>query len=99
MKPEKRFYKTGEQQSTTEVSLYSTPKEDLYTVFTARPTTDAGIEIKAHVNPLVWWVWFGSAVMVFGTMVTLLPDRRGAFTTPQASLGRTPALEESMKLK
>ncbi len=99
MKPEKRFYKAGDQQSTTEVSMYSTPKEDLYTVYIGPGNDGRSFEIKAHVNPLVWWVWFGSAVLVFGTIVTLLPDRRGAFITPQASLGRTPALEESMKLK
>lgn len=94
MKPEKRFYKSGEQQSTTEVSIHSTPKEDLYTVFNGL-TDDGRYEIKAHVNPLVFWVWFGAAIMVFGTFITLLPDRHGAFTTPQISLGRI--LEESAK--
>jgi cytochrome c-type biogenesis protein CcmF len=99
MKPEKRFYKTAEQQSTTEVSLYSTPKEDLYTVYIGRSADNRRFEIKAHVNPLVWWIWFGSAVMVFGTFITLLPDRKGAFTTPQLSLGRNAALEESLKAR
>ncbi|MBZ5495804.1 MAG: heme lyase CcmF/NrfE family subunit [Acidobacteriia bacterium] len=99
MKPEKRSYKTGEGQTTTEVSLRSTPKEDLYTVFNGVSNDGRGYEIKAHVNPLVFWVWFGSAVMVFGTLITLLPDRKGAFGTPQLSLGRSAAFEESMKLK
>ncbi len=97
MKPEKRFYKAGEQQSTTEVSLYSTPKEDLYTVFNGISNDGSRYEIKAHVNPLVFWVWFGAAVMVFGTLITLLPDRRGAFTTPRLSLGRILAAEEKVK--
>jgi cytochrome c-type biogenesis protein CcmF len=97
MKPEKRFYKTSEQQSTTEVSLYSTPKEDLYTVFNGPAEDGRKYEIKAYVNPLVWWLWFGSAIMVFGAIVTLLPDRRGAFITPQASLGRNLVLEETAK--
>jgi len=99
MKPEKRFYKTAEQQSTTEVSLYSTPKEDLYTVYIGRSADNRRFEIKAHVNPLVWWIWFGSAVMVFGTFITLLPDRKGAFTTPRLSPGRSAALEESLKAR
>jgi cytochrome c-type biogenesis protein CcmF len=97
MKPEKRFYKASEQQTTTEVSLYSTPKEDLYTVFNGIAGDDQ-YEIKAHVNPLVFWVWFGAAVMVFGTLITLLPDRKGAFTTPQLSLDRSVYFEESMKV-
>jgi cytochrome c-type biogenesis protein CcmF len=100
MKPEKRIYKTGEQgQSTTTVSLRSTPKEDLYTVFNGISNDGRGYEIKALVNPLVFWVWFGSAIMFFGTMVTLLPDRRGAFATPQLTLGRQAVAEESMQLK
>ncbi len=96
MKPEKRVFKTGDQQSTTEVSLYSTPREDLYTVFLGMAGDGRKYEIKAHINPLVWWVWFGSAVMVFGTIITLLPDRRGAFTTPRSSLSRSEAKEEKL---
>lgn len=99
MRPEKRNYKTGEGQSTTTVALRSTPKEDLYTVFNGISNDGSRYEIKAHVNPLVFWVWFGSAVMFFGTMITLLPDRKGAFTTPQMALGRTEVFEESLKEK
>jgi len=98
LKPEKRFYKAGDQQSTTEVSMRSTPKEDLYTVFNGL-SNDGRYEIKAHVNPLVFWVWFGAAVMVFGTMVTLLPDRKGAFATPSLSLDRSAGLEANMRSK
>jgi cytochrome c-type biogenesis protein CcmF len=100
MKPEKRIYKTGEQgQSTTTVALRSTPKEDLYAVFNGVSNDGRGYEIKAFVNPLVFWLWFGSAIMFFGTMVTLLPDRKGAFATPQLSLGRTAVTEESMQMR
>lgn len=89
MRPEKRQYKTGDQQSTTTVALRSTVKEDLYAVFNGMSSDGSGFEIKAHVNPLVFWLWFGWAVIVFGTMVTLLPDRKGAFATTQFNLGRT----------
>jgi cytochrome c-type biogenesis protein CcmF len=99
MKPEKRFYKTGEGQTTTEVSLHSTPKEDLYVVYNGPANDGRRFEIKAHVNPLVWWVWFGSAVLVCGSIVTLLPDRRGAFITPQSSLDRILVFEKSMKVE
>jgi cytochrome c-type biogenesis protein CcmF len=72
--PERRFFKTGDRQSTTVIALHSTPREDLYVVF-AGMTNDSRYEITAHLNPLVFWVWFGGAIMVFGTIVTLLPDR------------------------
>jgi cytochrome c-type biogenesis protein CcmF len=94
MKPERRFFKTGDQQSTTEVSLRSTPKEDLYLVFAGMAQDGRRFEIKAHVNPLVFWVWFGAAVMVFGTLITLLPDRKGAFAAPQLSLAKEMTLED-----
>jgi cytochrome c-type biogenesis protein CcmF len=74
LKPERRFFKTGEQQSTTIVALHSTPKEDLYVVF-AGMSEDSKAEIAAHVNPLVFWIWVGSAIMVLGAIVTLLPDK------------------------
>jgi cytochrome c-type biogenesis protein CcmF len=74
LKPEKRIFKTGEQQATTTVALYSTPKEDLYVVFAGISETSK-YEITAHVNPLVFWVWFGAAIMFIGSVITLLPDR------------------------
>jgi cytochrome c-type biogenesis protein CcmF len=74
LKPERRLYNGNEQQSTTTVALYSTVKEDLYVVF-AGMSEGAKCEIKAHVNPLVFWIWFGSAVLFLGGIITLLPEK------------------------
>jgi cytochrome c-type biogenesis protein CcmF len=98
MTPEKRFYKSGDGQSTTEVELYSTPKEDLYVIFAGISNDGKRSEITAHVNPLVWWVWFGSGIMFLGTLVTLLPDRKGAFTIPSAVPDTRAAIGETVKL-
>jgi cytochrome c-type biogenesis protein CcmF len=73
LEPEKRIFKTGNQQSTTNVALYSTPKEDLYVVF-AGISGESKYEIMAHLNPLVFWIWFGSAIMFLGAVITMLPD-------------------------
>jgi cytochrome c-type biogenesis protein CcmF len=75
MEPEKRIFKTGNRQSTTTVALHSTPKEDLYVVFSGM-SGDSKYEIMVHVNPLVFWIWFGAGVMFLGTIITLLPDKR-----------------------
>ncbi len=72
--PEKRVFKNSEQ-STTTVALYSTPKEDLYVVFSGMSPDGSKCEITAHVNPLVFWIWIGAALMVCGTIVTMLPDK------------------------
>ncbi len=94
MKPEKRVYKTGEGQSTTVVSLHSTPIEDLYLVYAGPSNDGRKFEIKAHVNPLVFWVWLGAAVMFFGTVITLLPDRKGAFASARILSGEGLKIEE-----
>jgi len=74
--PEKRLFKTGSGQTTTSVALYSTPKEDLYVVFAGIGADGQTCEIKANVNPLVYWIWFGAALMILGTGVTLLPNKQ-----------------------
>ena len=82
MKPEMRVFKTGSRQTTTTVALYSTPKEDLYVVYAGMSNDGSTFEIKAYVNPLVFWIWVGAAIMILGTVITLLPGQ-------QPAVGRT----------
>jgi len=91
LKPEKRIFESGEQQSTTTVALYSTPKEDLYVVFVGLSDDGSKYEIMAHLNPLVFWVWLGAAIMVCGGIITLLPDRMAQSTAGQAHLDASEA--------
>ena len=73
MYPERRFYKASEQTSTI-VANRSRPNADLYLVYTGKnPDTGKPI-IKAHVNPLVMWIWIGVVVVGFGTVITLIPN-------------------------
>jgi cytochrome c-type biogenesis protein CcmF len=75
MFPEKRRFVTN-QENGTMVAIYSTLKEDLYVVFAGEdPETNLPV-IHAFLNPLVKWIWFGGVVVVFGTIVALLPNRR-----------------------
>jgi cytochrome c-type biogenesis protein CcmF len=73
MTPERRFYKASQQISTMP-TVHSTAKEDLYLVYeginqgTGRPI------IKAHLNPLVMWIWVGVWTMIIGTIVALVPN-------------------------
>jgi cytochrome c-type biogenesis protein CcmF len=95
MKTEKRVFKAGDEATTSEVELYSTPKEDLYVVFAGPSHDGKSYEIAAYVNPLVFWVWLGTLIMIAGTLITLLPDRKGAFATQPASLGEAANFEET----
>jgi cytochrome c-type biogenesis protein CcmF len=79
MYPERRFYKAS-QQTQTMPRIYPSVREDLFLVRdlylvyegvnqdTGRPI------IKAHLNPLVPWIWTGLLVMIFGTITALIPN-------------------------
>ena len=77
MSPEKRIYLASEQPQTM-VAIHSVPAWDLYVVYEGtNPDTGQPI-IKAYLNPLVGWIWFGVALMVFGTLVALVPSLKPA---------------------
>ena len=75
MYPERRFYKASEQTATI-VANRSRLNEDLYLVYTGRnPETGKPI-IKAHVNPLVLWIWIGVHLLLIGTIIAMLPSTK-----------------------
>jgi cytochrome c-type biogenesis protein CcmF len=85
MAPEKRVYLASEQPQTM-VAIHSVPSWDLYVVYEGtNPDTGQPI-IKAFLNPLVGWIWAGLVVLVFGTLIALVP----ALSPATASL-RVPA--------
>jgi cytochrome c-type biogenesis protein CcmF len=85
MTPEKRVYLASEQPQTM-VAIHSVPWWDLYVVYEGtNPSTGQPI-IKAFLNPLVSWIWAGVAIIVFGTVVALVPS-----ITPATAALRVPA--------
>jgi cytochrome c-type biogenesis protein CcmF len=72
MKPEYRFYKASQQPS-TEVALRKSLKEDLYVVFAGMDKSEQKAVLQIYVNPLVTWLWIGTEILVFGTLICLLP--------------------------
>jgi cytochrome c-type biogenesis protein CcmF len=47
---------------------------DVYLVYEGKNETTGKPIIKAHLNPLVPWIWIGLIIMVFGTIVALVPN-------------------------
>jgi cytochrome c-type biogenesis protein CcmF len=81
--PEKRRFSTTEENGTM-VAIRSTLQEDLYVVFAGTsPDTQLPV-IHAYLNPLVKWIWFGGVVVVFGTLVAMLPNRRAVLVLSAA---------------
>jgi cytochrome c-type biogenesis protein CcmF len=88
MAPEKRTYAVNGQPQTM-VANHSTLRWDLYLVYEGRDATTNLPIIKAFLNPLVAWIWIGLTVVVFGTLVALVPSAspvRAAVTVPTAKI-------------
>jgi len=80
MFPERRLYKAS-QQTSTMVAIHSTMKEDLYIIYAGRNfDTDKPI-IKVFINPLVGWIWAGVLILIFGTVIAMLPSISPAAVT------------------
>jgi len=75
--PERRFFMASEVTETI-VADQSTPLRDLYLVYAGRsPETNRPV-IHAYLKPLVKWIWFGGIVLVLGTGLSMMPNRRTA---------------------
>jgi cytochrome c-type biogenesis protein CcmF len=83
MYPEQRFYKSSGQPSTI-VANRSTLKEDLYLVYAGRNQDTGAPIIKAHVNPLVMWIWIGVHLILVGTIIALVPNAQAVKLTAPA---------------
>jgi cytochrome c-type biogenesis protein CcmF len=75
--PERRFFLASEVTETM-VAVQSKPLHDLYIVYAGRSPETGKPVIHAYLNPLVKWIWFGGIVVVLGTGLALLPNRRAA---------------------
>ena len=74
LNPERRFYHAS-QQPTTEVSIRRRLTEDVYVVYAGVSNDGQKPVIQVFVNPLVNWVWLGTMVVIFGTLVALVPSK------------------------
>jgi cytochrome c-type biogenesis protein CcmF len=91
--PERRIYKAS-QQPTSEVSIWSTLKEDLYVVFGGGTADGQKAIVQVYLNPLVMWVWIGGIVLGLGTLIAMLPNKKSA----SKALTPTPRAEQSKEV-
>ena len=71
--PERRFYKASQQTSTMPF-IRSSLKEDLYVVYEGLNQDNGHPILKAHLNPLVMWIWLGVWIIIGGTVLALVPN-------------------------
>ncbi|MCC6952530.1 MAG: hypothetical protein IT290_00280, partial [Deltaproteobacteria bacterium] len=83
--PERRFYPRSEE-TTTEVDIRMSFRDDLYVALAGLdlagaqgkvPLTSAIAVLKVFVNPLQIWLWLGSLIVFFGTLVVVIPRTTG----------------------
>jgi len=84
MYPERRFYKAS-QQPATMVANRSTLAEDLYIVFEGENLDTGKPIIKAHLNPLVMWIWVGVWIIIVGTVIAMVPNSAALARMPVAA--------------
>jgi len=84
MTPVRRFYKASRQTSTMP-DIRSTLDEDLYLVFEGFNPENGHPILKAHLNPLVMWIWIGVWIMLAGTVLALIPNARASVRAPVAA--------------
>jgi cytochrome c-type biogenesis protein CcmF len=84
MTPVREFYKAS-QQASTKPDIRSTLKEDLYLVYEGQNEKGQPI-IKAHLNPLVMWIWLGVWIILGGTVLALIPNAPAPVRIPAAKL-------------
>src|SRR4051794_37193146 len=70
MTPQRIFYKAS-QQASTKPDIDQGFKEDLYLVYEGQNEKGQPV-IKAHLNPMVIWIWIGAWVMIIGTGLALV---------------------------
>jgi cytochrome c-type biogenesis protein CcmF len=83
--PVRKFYKASRQAS-TEPSIRSTFGEDLYLVYEGLNDQTGRPIIKAHLNPMVIWIWIGALIMLIGTGLALVPNAPAPARIPAPSL-------------
>jgi cytochrome c-type biogenesis protein CcmF len=96
MTPERRFYLASGQPQTM-VAIHSVPEWDLYVVYEGtNPDTGQPI-IKAFLNPLVGWIWFGLVIIVFGTFIALVPNLSPATAVVRVPVTKAPPMTPALK--
>jgi cytochrome c-type biogenesis protein CcmF len=76
MTPEKRVYPT-EGQAISDTAIRTTGFSDLYVALGEE--TDRGWKLRAYVNPLAPFIWFGGAIMALGGLASLWSRLRVKF--------------------
>jgi len=63
-------------EPSTEVGIESGLREDIYVVYAGSIAGTEQSNFAISINPLVWWVWAGGVILVFGGLLAMWPGGR-----------------------
>ncbi len=94
--PEIRFYKSSQQQSSF-VGIRRRLNEDLYVNYSGVLPDNSKAIFQLYTFPLVSWIWIGYWVLLFGTVICLVPSKIRLLyaRTEVVGIAATPATVES----
>ena len=72
LQPELRSYFRN-NETTTEVALRTTLREDLYVVIAGVEDQGASVSFKVFINPFQIWLWIGAIIMLIGSAIVIAP--------------------------
>ena len=72
----RRIYIDQNSQPHSEVALKTTLNKDLYLILGSLDLKSGLATLKIRINNLVSWVWLGTLVLIFGTLIALLPSQK-----------------------
>jgi len=76
LNPEKRIFTDQNSQPHSEVALKTTLNKDLYLILGSLDLETGLATLKIRINHLVSWVWLGTLVLILGTLVALIPQKK-----------------------
>jgi len=74
LEPEVRFYTSSQQQASI-VGIRRRLNEDLYVNYSGVLPDNSKAIFQMYIFPLVSWIWIGYCVLLFGTLVCLIPAK------------------------
>jgi len=75
----RRDYYYDSQQTVTIPAVRSTWRDDLYIILVDWAAfSDENITLRVYHNPFAMWLWVGSIIFIFGTLLLLFPKREDA---------------------
>jgi cytochrome c-type biogenesis protein CcmF len=86
LSPQRIFYKAS-QQASTKPDIWTTFKEDLYLVYEGQNEKAQPI-LKAHLNPMVVWIWIGAWIIIVGTGLALVENAPAPVTVTVPKLAK-----------